>query len=260
MVSHVNMTFIVLGSGTHFPDPERRSAGYVLRDGKNLMLFDFGYGTLLRLVELKVKYQNIQHIFFTHLHKDHFLDLIPFLTTLENQVEQWRLPPRTLTLYGPQGFERTLKRVFAGLGKKFYKGITIKYRELSRSRVRIGRVVILTHPVKHNPNLKSIAYRIQKGSHTLAYTGDLDYDEKIIPFVRGVSTLVIECGLPNELKYKGHLTPRECGMIAAAADVKRVVLTHRFPPCDRVNVVRQCREEYSGMVQLAKDRAIITIY
>jgi ribonuclease BN (tRNA processing enzyme) len=254
------MTFTVLGSGTHFPDPKRRSAGYLLRDGKDLTLFDFGYGTLLRLVELKVKYQNIQRIFFTHLHKDHFFDLLPFLTTLENQVAQWRLPPRTLTLYGPKGFTRALKKVFVGLGKKSYEGIAIKYHELSRSHVRIGRVSVLSHPVRHYPSLKCIAYRIQKGRRALAYTGDLDYDEKIIPFVRGVETLVIECGLPNELKHKGHLTPRECGMIATKAKVKRVVLTHRFPPCDRVDVVGQCREEYSGVVQLAKDRAIITFY
>ncbi len=251
------MTFTILGSGTHFPDPQRRSAGYLLRDGKDFTLFDFGYGTLLRLVELKVKYQNIKHIFFTHLYKDHFLDLLPFLTTLENQIAQWRLPPSTLTLYGPKGFTRTLKNVFAGLGKKSYKGIAIEYRELSQSRVRIGRAEIFSHPVKHLPRLKSIAYRIQKGSHSLAYTGDLDCDEKIIPFLRGVRTLVIECGFPDELKYKGHMTPRECGMIAAKAKVKRVVLTHRFPPCDRVDIVRQCRREYLGAVQLAKDRAII---
>ncbi|OGL88562.1 hypothetical protein A3I42_02105 [Candidatus Uhrbacteria bacterium RIFCSPLOWO2_02_FULL_49_11] len=254
------MQFIILGSGTHFPDPKRRSAGYLLRDGKDLTLFDFGYGTLLRLVELKVPYQHIQRIFFTHLHKDHFFDLLPFLTTLENQVAQWRLPPRTLTLYGPKGFTRTLKKVFAGLGKKSYKGITIKYHELSRSHVRIGRVSVLSHPVRHYPSIKSVVYRIQKGRRALAYTGDLDYDEKIIPFVRGVETLVIECGFPNELKHKGHLTPRECGMIATKAKVKRVVLTHRFPPCDRVDVVGQCREEYSGVVQLAKDRAIINFY
>ncbi|MEW6610616.1 MAG: MBL fold metallo-hydrolase [Patescibacteria group bacterium] len=252
------MQFIILGSGTHFPDPKHRSAGYVLRDGKNLALFDFGYGTLLRLVELNVRYQDIQHIFFTHLHKDHFLDILPFLTTVENQVAQWGLSSRTLTLYGPRGFTRILKKIFAGLGKKSFDGITIQYRELSHSRVKLGHAVISTHPVKHYPSIKSIAYRISRVRHSLAYTGDLDYDEKIIPFLRGVATLVIECGLPNELKHRGHLTPRECGMIAAKAGVKRVILTHRYPPCDLVNIVAQCKREFKGLVHLAKDGAIIS--
>jgi len=248
------MTFTTLGSGTHFPNPHKRSAGYLLRDGKSLILFDFGYGTLLRLVELEVRYQNIGHIFFTHTHEDHYLDLLPFLNTMYLQVAQWGLPRRIIRLFGPRGFKKKFQAMQAAMGRPtLHPYIDVQYRELAKARLKVGKFTVLSHSVRHMEDINALVFRI-KGKHgDLAYTGDLDYDEGIIPFLKGVHTLVIECGFPNHMKKSGHLTPRECGLIARAAGAKRVVLTHRYPPCDRVDVRAQCRDTFGGRIMLARD-------
>jgi len=254
------MWFTILGSGTHFPDPQKRSAGYLLRDGKNLIQLDFGYGTLLRLVGMKVRYQDIRHIFLTHMHEDHYLDLLPFLNTLVIQVAQWGLAPCTLYLYGPKGFRKKLQNIRAAIGVKTTEPfVRIVFRELTRARVIMGKVTVRSHPVHHVATINALCYRIDKGRQSIAYTGDLDYDESIIPFLKGVHTLVIECGFPNHMKQAGHLTPREAGMIAHQAGVKRVVLTHRFPPCEKVNIVNQYRKEFGGRILLARDLLALTV-
>jgi len=253
------MTFTILGSGTHFPNPAKRSAGYLLQDGKNLMIFDFGYGTLLRLVEMKVKYQDIKHIFFTHLHEDHYLDFLPFLNTLYLQVAHWGMKRRTLHLYGPRGFRKKLVEIIEAVGILYTPHIKLIFRELKQSRVRVGRVNVSAHPVYHMDSINALSYRIHGKNGDLANTGDLDYDEKIIPFLKGVRTLVIECGFPNRMKVKGHLLSREAGRIAQAVGAKKVILTHGYPPCDRVDIVKECAREYKGTITKAVDGMVIRL-
>lgn len=252
------MTFTILGSGTHFPDPDRRSAGYLLRDGKQMFLFDFGYGTLLRLVELKVRYQDIKHIFFTHLHEDHYLDFLPFLISLYLQVAKWGLAKRTLHIHGPQGMKTKLTRVLNAMGIGYAPYVKLVFHVREVSTIHLGKLTIRSHPIFHMKSLHALCYRIERGKNTIAYTGDLDYDESIIPFLKGVQTLVIECGFPDQMKKSGHLTPSEAGRIAQAAGVKRVVLTHRYHPCDLVNIIGQCRREFTGRIGKARDGLTIS--
>jgi ribonuclease BN (tRNA processing enzyme) len=52
---------------------------------------------------------------------------------------------------------------------------------------------------------------------------------------------------------KGHLTPSEAGKIAAAAGVKKLVLTHFYPPCDEEDMISPCRKFFDGEIVLAED-------
>lgn len=252
-LSTSHMTFTILGSGTHFPDPAKRSAGYLFQNGKDLALFDFGYGTLLRLAEFKVRYQDIGHIFFTHLHEDHYLDFLPFLNTLYLQVASWGLSRRTLRLYGPRGFKKKLEGILDAVGFSYAPHVKLIFQELTRSRIKASNTVIMSHPVHHADSISALCYRIQGRKGDLAYTGDLDYDEKIIPFLKGVKTLVIECGFPELMKRSGHLIPSEAGALAEQACARQVILTHRYPPCDTENIMAQCRREYRGKIIVARD-------
>src|SRR3989338_6689994 len=157
------MWFTILGSVTHFPDPQKRSAGYLLRDGKNLIQLDFGYGTLLRLVGMKVRYQDIRHIFLTHMHEDHYLDILPFLNTLVIQVAQWGLAPRAVYLYGPRGFRKKLQDIQTAMGIKATKPfVRIVFKELTRARITLGGITVRSYSVHHMKGVHAICYRIEK--------------------------------------------------------------------------------------------------
>ena len=59
--------------------------------------------------------------------------------------------------------------------------------------------------------------------------------------------------MPDELKIPGHLTPSLAGDMATRAQVKKLVLTHLYPECDRVDLRAQCRKTYQGPLLIAED-------
>jgi ribonuclease BN (tRNA processing enzyme) len=50
-----------------------------------------------------------------------------------------------------------------------------------------------------------------------------------------------------------HLTPEQCGELAAAAAPKELALTHFYPPVEQVDVRALVGARYAGPVTLAVD-------
>ena len=73
--------FIVLGSGTTVPSPDRGPAGFLLRVGSEIYLIDGGSGTLQRCAKLGIDPRMLSGGFYSHRHPDHTGDLVP----LQNQ-------------------------------------------------------------------------------------------------------------------------------------------------------------------------------
>jgi ribonuclease BN (tRNA processing enzyme) len=72
-----------------------------------------------------------------------------------------------------------------------------------------------------------------------------------VGLAQGADLLVLECS--NPFKVPGHLTPAEAGRLAARAGVKRLLLTHFYPPCDEVDVVALAAQEFDGEIIRAED-------
>jgi ribonuclease BN (tRNA processing enzyme) len=107
-------------------------------------------------------------------------------------------------------------------------------------------------PVEHNE--ESIAYRITSaGGYSVVYSGDTDYSENLINLAKKADLLICESALPDDMGVKGHLTPSLAGEIATRAGVGKLVLTHFYPECDRVDIEQECRKTYSGALALAED-------
>ncbi|MFQ5709563.1 MAG: MBL fold metallo-hydrolase, partial [bacterium] len=96
------MELIVIGSGTCVFQTHRGAPGYVLRIGEDLILLDGGTGTLRRCLDVGVDYREIDKIFYTHLHPDHVMDLVPFLFASKYTPGFTRRDG--LEIYGPAGF------------------------------------------------------------------------------------------------------------------------------------------------------------
>ncbi|MFH0867715.1 MAG: MBL fold metallo-hydrolase, partial [Candidatus Woesearchaeota archaeon] len=77
------------------------------------------------------------------------------------------------------------------------------------------------------------------------------YCNEIIETSKNADLLILECSFPD--KEEDHLTPSLCGKIATKAKVKKLVLTHFYPECDKVDVKKQCSKEYNGKIIVAKD-------
>lgn len=72
----------ILGSGSSIPTTERNSTSQLVNLRENYFLVDCGEGTQVQLRKFKCPFSKINHIFISHLHGDHYLGLIGFISSM----------------------------------------------------------------------------------------------------------------------------------------------------------------------------------
>jgi ribonuclease BN (tRNA processing enzyme) len=61
------------------------------------------------------------------------------------------------------------------------------------------------------------------------------------------------------MKTQGHMTPRECGILAEKAKVRTLVLSHIYPVgVSDDTLLKQCSSVFKGMILIAHDLMEIT--
>lgn len=240
----------IIGSGTGIPVADRGYAAVCVQLAGEAWLLDAGPGTLKRLVEIGVTYQTLDRVFLTHLHPDHSLDLVSILFAMH--IPQ---PARTkpLAIYGPTGLARFhdgMSAIYPGMLDADSYALTVE--ALAPGERAIGPVRVTARPMRHS--IDAFGYRLEWQGHALAYSGDTDVCPEIIALGRGADLLILECSVTDERKVAGHLTPTECGRIAAEAGCRKLVLTHFYPVFEGYDILARVRTHYAGPVELARDR------
>ena len=244
----------ILGSGTCVPSLTRNPCSFLMQTGENNLLFDCGPGVMRRLLEIGVSIFEISHLFISHFHPDHTGELVSLLFALKYPSAP--IQRRHLTLVAGNGFSA----FFNGL-----KAVYGHWIDLSSDRFEIVELdtgqadhhrfpsfTVTSMPVAHRP--ESLAYRIEDGGgKTLVYSGDTDVCDGLAALAAGADVMICESAFPDNQKIDGHLTPSLAGRIAQSAGVRRLVLTHFYPACDRADIEKQCRSTYNGSVVLAQD-------
>lgn len=252
------MRLVTLGTGTVSLDPRRVCAGHLLESGAVRLLLDCGSGVAHRLAEHAAAWREITHLAWTHFHADHLSDF-PVL------MYAWRygeLTPRSapLTVVGPVGTAALVERIAALYGDWMREpGFPLRVTEVAPGEsVDLGDGVSLAATgVPHTD--ESLAYAIRRGARRVVYTGDTGYDPMFAEWAHGADLLLCECSLPAPLAIATHLTPEECGALAAAALPRHLVLTHFYPPVERIDIRAAVAAHYAGPVTLAADGAVFEI-
>ena len=229
-----------LGTGTVALSGERSCAGYLYEADDVRLLLDCGSGITRRLAELGLAWPAITHVALTHFHIDHHGDL----PTLVFAWKYGQLPPRSapLDLLGPVGTRALIERLAAAYGEWLLApGFPITIREIMPGEsVELSASVRLSaQKVPHTE--ESVAYSIERGGRRVVYTGDTGPDDALADWAHGCDVLVCECSLPASMAIKEHLTPDQCASLAARARPGHVVLTHFYPPVERIDGGAVCR-------------------
>ena len=250
------MRVVILGAGTAIPAMGYSPSGIYVRAGSEHLLFDAGAGTVQRLLSAGTTIFQLDHVFLTHYHIDHCLDIVSLLFALRIPQPIRRKP---LTIYGPRGLKRLyreLNSAFNGWLKPRDYRLTIK--ELGETTVRLNGCSVSTRRMNHYAT-GAIGYRLTAGGTHLVYSGDTDACDAIVDLGRGADLLILECSVPDERKVEGHLTPTECGRIAAQAGCRHLALTHFYPVFQGYDIRRRVRRAFRGRLTLAKDFASLLV-
>jgi len=252
------MRLVTLGTGTVALTPERVCAGHYVEAGTVRLLLDCGSGVTHRLAGLALPWRQITHVALTHFHTDHIADL----TTLAFAWKYGDLPGRSapLTLVGPTGTAALVEKFIAAFGDWLREpGFPLVIKEIAPGEsVDLGdRATLRATKVPHTD--ESVAYSIERGGRRIVYTGDTGFDPMLGEWARGADVLLCECSLPAAMAIPTHLTPEQCGALAAAALPKQLVLTHFYPPVERVDIRALVAVHYAGPVTLAVDGLMLDI-
>ncbi len=248
------MRLTTLGTGTVALSPARVCAGHLLEAGEVRLLLDCGSGVAHRLAELALPWWTISHVALTHFHADHIGDLATLVFAWKYGDRPGRSEP--LTLIGPEGTAALLERLAGAFGNWLRDpGFPLTVVEIAAgASLELGDGVVLS-ATKVPHTVESVAYSITRGGRRVVYTGDTGYDPMFGEWARGADLLLCECSLPATLAIPEHLTPEQCGALAAAALPQRLVLTHFYPPVERADVRALVAAHYAGPISLASDGA-----
>ena len=247
---------IVIGSGTGIPSLRRSSPGLVVLSDSTKLLIDSGSGTLRKMLEVGITYQDPDLLLYTHIHPDHVSDLVPILFACK--YADHPREKELLCIGGPEfkSYFEKLSDVYGHwIASRSYQ-LTIK--EIAQEGLAYGDLKILSKPMVHIS--ESVGYRVEfKDGKSIAVSGDTDYCQNIIDLASEVDLLVLECSFPDGKKVEGHLIPSLAGRIALESRCKKLLLTHLYPVCDQFDIVGQCKKIYQGEIILGEDLMRIKI-
>ena len=247
------MRITAVGTGTAAPTAHEVNAGWLVDAGSNRLLFDCGAGVVHRMAALGLDWRSITHLVITHFHADHISDIATLITA-------WRwgqLPARTapIEVIGPVGTLEMMQKTAALFGAVVLEPGTfpVIIRELAAGDVLRLPDEAQLDACKVPHTAESVAYSLRQGGQRFVYTGDTGPDAELAAWAAGADVLVTECSLPRAMPVEGHLAPEDCAALAAIARPGCLVLTHRYPPLDAVDVVGIVTKDYPGPVRLAHD-------
>jgi ribonuclease BN (tRNA processing enzyme) len=192
----------VLGAGPAYTNrPGSSGAAYLVQTAETSVLLDLGQGSFPRLAAA-VEPSTLDAVVVTHLHPDHFIDLVPLRHYLAFQFR----PPRRLRVIGPDALRDRIDALHAQPG---FAATTLDFAPFPgrESRVAIGDLELIAAPVAHTP--ESHALRIAAvdrkprsgsgsgfGPHSigrgLVYSGDCGRAENLDPLIQPGDALLVE--------------------------------------------------------------------
>jgi ribonuclease Z len=137
----MDLSVLFLGTAGSMPTVQRAPASLLIRRGGDRLLIDCGEGTQRQLLR-SIGLPDIEHVFLTHFHADHFLGLPGMMKTF---ALRGRTVP--LNVYGPRGLKALMADLRRIYGKLSYP---VNLRELAPSEtVELGDFRVGAYAVVH---------------------------------------------------------------------------------------------------------------
>lgn len=179
----------ILGCYAATPRTITNPTSQVLEIKSHMFLIDCGEGTQVQLRRHKIKFSQIEHIFISHLHGDHFFGLIGLISTFMLLGRE-----KDLHIYGPKGIKEAILLLLK-LGNA-YTAYNLFFHELTSKESEViyedEKVKVTTIPLKHRVYTNGYLFEEKNKERKLNIDAILNYD--------------IEKVYYNKIKYGGDIT------------------------------------------------------
>lgn len=240
--SNQKITLTVLGSGVLAMTKERNPSGFILEADNKKILLDAGHGVIRRMVDFGFNYQDIDLVFISHFHTDHFGDAFNMVHSRwvdDNYAGKTNKP---LLFLGPEGIKKRFslwRRIFWVEPNESYP---VEFKEGSFKH-KLGNIEIETFPVYHVKWFRSVGVVIKYNGKKIVYTGDVGSDQdfkQLVEKCKGADLVVTEASY--EKPTPNHYTIGQIQQLIQAAGIKKVLAVHIRP--QNLDIVKKtCKRE-----------------
>ncbi len=237
------MRLSVLGAGPAYTDRQDASgAAYLVTLGGTSVLLDLGQGSFPRLFR-HLDPTRLDAVVVSHLHPDHFIDLVPLRHYLRYEFD----PPRHARVIGPSGLGGRLDALHAEPG---FAEASLDCEVLGTELRQIGDLALEGHLVTHTDESYGMRLAGSDGPG-LVYSGDCGRALDLVPLIRPGDALLTEVAFGPGPVPPGvlHLDGPAVGELAAAAKPGRVLLTHVLAGRDLDATIASIGARWDGPVE-----------
>ena len=264
------MKITVLGKSPSWQDIDGACSGYLVEEHGVRLLLDCGNGVFSKLRRY-CDYVEIDAVVITHLHADHFLDLVPFSYALTYAPRQQPVPvdrwpgtdsPARPVLYAPPGATETFRRVVGAWGNEDLIENAFDLREYDPGdALEVGTMRVRFHSVPHYLPTYAVDIGSLNGGGRFTFGADCSPTQELVEFADGTDLLMIEATLPRPERdgVRGHLTAAEAGDHGCRARAGRLVITHISDELDAERAQSEAQRSFGGPVMVAREGAVYTI-
>jgi ribonuclease BN (tRNA processing enzyme) len=259
-----------LGKSPSWQDAGGACSGYLIQEEDVTVLLDCGNGVFSKLRQ-HVDYIDVDAVVISHLHADHFLDLVPYSYALTYAPRQQPVPvaqwpgtdhPARPRLIAPQGAKDTFRRIVGAWGNEDLIENAFVLEEYGpNSTAEIGSLAVRFQEVPHFTETFACDFSSSNGGGRFTYGADCRPGEELIRIAKDTDLLIVEATLPRPERtgVRGHMTPAEAGDHAKRAGARRVVLTHISDELDEGWARNEASESFGGPVEVAHEGAVYSV-
>jgi ribonuclease BN (tRNA processing enzyme) len=252
------MKLTILGASPAVPNPGGACSGYLLQTGRVTVLIDCGHG-VAGVLQTVVGLRDISAIIISHMHPDHFFDLVPLKYGYVFQGISG------VPLFLPPDGEAVLQRLQSAIGLKkqfFEESFTLHQYDTVRTLHAVPGLTVSFAPTQHF--VPGYALRVSQDDDSgrqFFYSSDTGWVDSVVELSRGASLGLLEATLvePEDVdEPPGHLTAAEAGELARVTGVEQLVLTH-YPWNLADEIRRDASSAFGREVHLAEERQVYTV-
>ena len=252
----------------------------LLKLGQQTAVVDCGLGVTRGLIDQGIQLKDIDLIFITHLHSDHYLELGPLLHTA------WTAGLKTpVTVYGPVGladyWTAFLQSMKADIDLRIENegrpdlAALVSIETIEAGDVfRCNAFAVSAMRNIHPPLIDTFALSFKSKSYHVVFSGDTAYLPELADFARDADLLIHEAMLQEALGpllkrvgnaddrlmkhwLRSHTYAHDAAKIASAANVSALALHHLLPSDDPDftdhHWQASVEEHWSGALYIGKD-------
>ncbi len=227
----------VLGCDGSWPGPGGAGSGYLVTAGSTRLLLDAGPGTFANLQQV-CDPASLDAVVVTHAAFGP-LDRSP----LSRHPGALRARPHGLLLFGPGELE-------AHAADLVRRPVFAWQAVGDGDSIAVGELTCSFHRTDHG--VETLGVRIGGFGRALGYSADSGPGWSLTDLGTGLDLALCEATYTHEHEgTTGHLSGRQAGEQARAAEVPRLVLTHRWPTVGAEAVAAEARASFGGEVEQA---------